>query len=125
MSTHAPPKVERNGDVTVITFTAGAIRDVEDVIARELVGLAVGVGERLLLLDFTNVEYLNGAELGTLLTLDERVRRSGGRLTLFNLAPHLRRLFAVTHLDTVLTVCREDDAAAPVERDGKAPAGVP
>ena len=33
------PKVERSGNITIITFTPDAIRDVENVIARELKGL--------------------------------------------------------------------------------------
>jgi hypothetical protein len=47
------PKVERAGDITIVTFTAHALRDVENVIARELDGQTA---ERLLLLDFTNVK---------------------------------------------------------------------
>ena len=108
--THPLPKVERTGNVTIITFTADALRDVENVIARELEGLTAGAGERHLLLDFTNVKYLNSVELGTLITLHKRTRAAGGRLILFNLDPQLRRLFAVTRLDTLLVICREDDA---------------
>jgi anti-anti-sigma factor len=109
---HAPPKVERSGDLTIITFTANPLRAVEDVITRELDGLAVGAGERHLMLDFTNVKYLNSVELSTLITLHRRVRSAGGRLTLFNLNAQLRRVLAVTRLDTLLVICREDDAGA-------------
>ena len=108
--TRPPPKVERTGNVTVITFTADAIRDVENVIARELEGHAGGGAERHLLLDFTNVKYLNSAELGTLVTLHTRTRAAGGQLTLFNLDDQLRGLFSLTRLDTLLAICRGDDA---------------
>jgi len=110
-ATRPPPKVERTGNVTVITFTADAIRDVENVIARELEGHAAGGAECHLLLDFINVKYLNSAELGTLVTLHTRIRDAGGRLTLFNLGTQLRRLFSITRLDTLLAICREDDGA--------------
>ena len=106
------PKVERAGAVTVVTFTAGAIRDVENVIARELEGHTDGAAGRHLLLDFTNVRYLNSMELGTLISLHKKAEAAGGRLTLFNLDDQLRELFAVTRLDTFLAVCREDEAPA-------------
>ena len=102
------PKVQRSGNITIITFVPDAIRDVENVIARELSGLTDGPGGRHLLLDFTNVEYLNSMELGTLVTLHKQVKATGGRLTLFNLSALVSELFAVTHLDTILGICRED-----------------
>lgn len=112
-TTRPVPKVERAGNVTVITFTADALRDVENVIARELTGHTAGAGERHLLLDFTNVRYLNSIELGTLINLHKQIRTAGGHLTLFNLDAHLRRVFAITRLDTLLAVCREEDEPDP------------
>jgi anti-sigma B factor antagonist len=101
------PRVQRSGNITIITFVPDAIRDVENVIARELFGLTDGTGDRQLLLDFTNVEYLNSMELGTLVSLHKQVKEAGGRLTLFNLSAQVFELFAVTRLDTVLGICRE------------------
>ena len=101
------PKVERSGDITIITFIPDAIRDVENVIARELLGLTGVTGVRHLLLDFTNVDYLNSMELGTLVTLHKQVKEAGGRLTLFNLSTQVFELFTVTRLDTLLDICRE------------------
>jgi anti-anti-sigma factor len=102
------PKVEWSGNITIITFAAGAIRDVENVIARELEGLTAGAIARHLLLDFSHVVALNSIELGTLVTLHTQARACGGRLTLFNLSAQVFRLFSVTRLDTLLEICRED-----------------
>ena len=102
----AAPKVERCGDVTVLTFSADVVRDAEDVLGRELVGIRIGVGEHLLL-DFTNVGYLNGAELGTLVALHVRLRAAGGRMTLFHLRPLIRRVFTTCRLETLLKICEE------------------
>jgi anti-sigma B factor antagonist len=106
-----PPKVERYGNITVITFTHDAIRDVENVIAQELEVLPVETGVQHLLLDFTNVKRLNSVELGTLITLHKRVRAAGGRLTLFNLSADVFSLFTITRLDTLLGICREGAVA--------------
>lgn len=118
------PKVERSANLTILTFTAHAIRDVESVIARELDFLATGTGSQHLLLDFTHVEHLNSMELSTLVTLYKQVRAAGGRLTLFNLSAQVFELFSVTRLNTLLEICREDFA----EQSGHtfdAPDGVP
>src|SRR4029453_17615572 len=102
------PKVERSGKITIVTFTQDAIRDVENVLARELEGLTGGTGKRHLLLDFTNVERLNSIELGTLVTLHKQMQQTDGRLTLFNISVLMFRLFSVTRLDTLLHICRRD-----------------
>jgi|GEM_PF-369495 len=109
MSTTAlyqPPHVETDGDVTTVTLTANPVRVAENAIARQLDEVPAGPNQHVLV-NFTNVDYLNGVELGTLIALHKRVRRAGGRLTLFNLATHLEELFTVTRLNTVLTVCQE------------------
>src|SRR5262245_35218067 len=108
---HTLPKVEQGGDVTIITFTADPIRDVENVLARELGGLTAGLAGRHLLLDFTNVDYLNSTDLGTLITLHRQIEAVGGRLTLFNLSAQVLMLFTITRLDTFLTICKEGDGA--------------
>src|SRR6478672_10658973 len=108
---HTLPKVERGGNVTIITFTADAARNVENVLARELGGLTAGLADRHLLLDFTNVDYLNSTELGTLVTLHKQVEAAGGRLTLFNLSAQILSLFTITRLDTYLTICKQAENA--------------
>jgi anti-anti-sigma factor len=107
---HLPPKVEQSGNVRIVTFTADKVRDVENMLARELEGRTDGLGQIHLLLDFTNVEYLNSVELGTLITLHKRMKACGGRLTLFNLSAPVYEVFTVTHLQTLLGICREGTA---------------
>jgi anti-sigma B factor antagonist len=108
---HSSPKVEQSDNVRVITFTADKVRDVENMLARELEGRTARLGACHLLLDFTNVEYLNSLELGTLLTLHRRMKAAGGRLTLFNLNAQVYEIVTISHLQTVLGICREGRAS--------------
>jgi anti-sigma B factor antagonist len=101
------PKVEQSGSVRIITFTGDKVRDVENVIARELKGNVAGLADGHLLLDFTNVEYITAVELGTLVSLHKRMNASGGRLTLFNLNRHVFEVFTVTHLNELIGLCKE------------------
>ena len=112
-TTHLPPKVEENGNVRIITFTGDQVRKVENVLASELQGRTEHLGTCHLLLDFTNVDYLNSVELGTLITLHKRIKASGGRLTLFNLNAQVFEVFAVARLQTLLGICREEELLSP------------
>ena len=107
-TTRSPPKVEQRGGVKVITFTAGQVRDVENVIATDLEGLTDDLGKCHLLLDFTNVEYITSVELGTLIGLHKQMQACGGRLTLFNLNLQVFEVFTVTRLDKLIGICREE-----------------
>ena len=105
-------RVERRGKVTILTFAADTVRNVENVIARELLaGLSGCSWENHLLLNFTHVTYLSSVELGSLVSLHKRIREAGGQLHLFNLSPQLLELFAITRLDTLLQICTEAEAA--------------
>jgi anti-sigma B factor antagonist len=113
-STMLLPKMEQSGNVKIITFTGDKVRDVESVLAHELEGRTGELGDCHLLLDFTNVEYINSLELATLVTLHKRVKALGGRLTLFNLNAEVYEVFVVTRLQTLLGICR---AEAPQVQD--------
>lgn len=101
------PKVEQSGNVRIITFTDGKVRDVENVISQELEGQTDGVEECHVLLDFTNVERITSCEMGTLIALHKRMQTRGGRLTLFNLNAQIFEAFTVCRLQTFLNICRE------------------
>ena len=58
------PKVERSGNVTVITFTGRTSRRMGNILANELDGHTDGLSKCHLLLDFTNVESIGSVEIG-------------------------------------------------------------
>jgi anti-anti-sigma factor len=104
---HLPPKVEQSRDVRVVTFAADGVRDVENMLARDLAGCTDALGGAHLLLDFTNVERLGSVELGTLIGLHKRMKACGGRLTLFNLNAEIYEVFTAANLQTLLGICRD------------------
>ncbi len=107
------PKVERSGNVTVITFTGRTSRRMGNMLANELDGHTDGLSKCHLLLDFTNVESLGSVEIGSLITLHKKMAASGGRLTLFNLKAEVYEVFTITKLHTLLGICREDLESPP------------
>jgi carbon storage regulator len=99
------PKTEQTATVKIITFTAGQVR-LENVLSTELEGLTDGLGECHLLLDFTNVECVTSNELKTLFTLHNKMKASGGRLTLFNLNLQVLDVFLAAHFESLMGICR-------------------
>ncbi|MGH3896957.1 MAG: STAS domain-containing protein [Pseudonocardiaceae bacterium] len=70
-----------------------------------------------IVLDLAELEFLSAVGLGLFVRADEQFRAAGGRLILNRPRPVLRRILAITELDTVLTIrpvlpCSLDRAAA-------------
>ncbi len=72
---------------------------------------AIEVGERKVLLDFTNTGYIDSSGLGALVSLSKKLRDAGGELRLAGLNEDLRTLFELTKLDTLVTIADTADAA--------------
>ena len=113
------PTIKHVDDVTTITFSVGKIKGEDNFIARELLGLTEGVGQRHLSLDLTNVISLNSAELGTLVFLSKRRKAAGGRLTLVNVNLSIGKVFETTNLNRILDI--RSEGPLPV-RMGNSPA---
>jgi anti-sigma B factor antagonist len=74
-------------------------------------GLAVANGARVVVLDFSRLEYMNSSGIGLLVTLLVRANRSGGRLVAIGLSEHYRQIFQLTRLDEAIEI-HDDEAAA-------------
>ena len=101
-----PPKVESTINVKIVTFTAGQIRNVTNVVAEEINGHANDLGECHLLLDFTNVTLITSEEIGTLVGLHKKMRSTGGKLTLFNLSADVFEVFSICRIEKLIGICR-------------------
>ena len=64
-----------------------------------------------ILINFANVEHLSSAALGTLITVNTKVRAKSGQLRLSNIAPGIYDVFVITKLNKLFQI-HEDVAAA-------------
>jgi anti-anti-sigma factor len=71
---------------------------------RELAGVRAAAGPALAL-DLSAVAYLSSMALTRFVALDRELKAFGGRLSLVNVRPEVRRVLAVTRLDSLLEVC--------------------
>ena len=64
-----------------------------------------------MLLNFANVEHLSSAALGTLITINNKVKQKGGQLRLSNIDPQILEVFVITKLNKLFQI-HNDEAAA-------------
>jgi anti-sigma B factor antagonist len=64
-----------------------------------------------LLIDFSNVDHLSSAALGTLITVRNRVAERGGQLRLSNIGAQIYEVFIITKLNKIFEIYPSDDEA--------------
>jgi anti-sigma B factor antagonist len=65
---------------------------------------ASGAGAQTLVLDFSQMEYMNSTGIGLLVTQLVRANRAGKRLAATGLNDHYREIFALTRLEEAFAI---------------------
>ncbi len=65
---------------------------------------AGNLGATVLILDFTNLAYMNSSGIGLLVTTLIRAQRQRQRLVAIGLDEHYRQIFALTRLDEAIAI---------------------
>lgn len=103
------------GDVTVVRFRDHKI--VEEIsiqeLGQELFQLVEVDQRKKLLLNFAVVEFLSSAALGKLITLEKKVKASGGSLKLCQIRPEILEVFKITQLTTLFDIRQGEADALP------------
>jgi len=72
---------------------------------------ATDAGAKLLVLDFSAMEYMNSGGIGMLVTLLVRGQRRQQRIAAVGLTEHYRQIFELTRLDEAIGLFDDTDAA--------------
>jgi anti-anti-sigma factor len=96
------PVLHLRGEIDL--HTCGGFRDK----LRELIEL----GNYAILIDLTEVPYLDSAALGVLVDAERRVREHEGRIGLVGATPFVRRAFEITRLIRVFKLYEDMATAA-------------
>ena len=71
----------------------------------EEIGRVVDSQERpRVLINFHNVDHLSSAALGTLITINNKIRGKKGKLALANIDPQIYEVFKITKLDKLFSI---------------------
>ena len=103
-------EVRKVGDVTMVRFRDKRItedRRAQEV-GRELYNLVEGGNGKNVLVSLSSVDFLSSAALGKLITLDKKVKAKGGVLKLCSIRPEIYEVFAITRLDRLFDIRKDE-----------------
>ena len=103
---------ERDG-VTRIEFVDRNILDEANIqqIGDEITSIIDGASEPRMLISFENVDHLSSAALGTLITINNKVKDKGGQLCLADIHTQIYEVFKITKLNQVFKIHETSDEA--------------
>jgi len=99
-------RVKKLEEVTQIEFIDRNILDEANIqmIGEEIGALVDSQPKPKLLISFVNVDHLSSAALGTLITINNKVRGRGGQLRLADIDPQIYEVFVITRLNKLFQI---------------------
>lgn len=99
-------KVTHEGDIVQVEFTSRKILDEANIaeIGDQLSALVEAEHRPRLVISFAGVDHLSSAALGTLITINNKVKNRDGQLRLCNINPQIFEVFLITKLNTLFHI---------------------
>ena len=101
------------GGVTIVDLSGRIVAGDGSAALRDLIRNLISEGNKKILLNLRNVDYIDSSGLGELVSAFTSMRSQGGELKLLNLTKRVRSLLQITKLLTVFDVT--DDEATSVK----------
>lgn len=113
MAAQSRLRIEREQGVTKVEFLDRNILDEANiqVIGEEIGRLIDESDDPKLLISFSNVDHLSSAALGTLITINSKVKERSGSLRLANIDPQIYEVFTITRLNKLFEIHDSTDDA--------------
>ncbi|MGH3183641.1 MAG: STAS domain-containing protein [Streptosporangiaceae bacterium] len=99
------------GQGTVVVDIAGEVTSASEAQLSAAYAEADRPDVRRLMLNFSELEFMNSGGIGMLVTLLVRVNRAGRELAACGLSGHYRQIFALTRLDEAITIFDDEPSA--------------
>lgn len=106
-------KVKRDSGVIEVMFRDRNILDEANIqqIGEEIKALIEAEPKPRLLINFSDVDHLSSAALGTLITVNSRIKAMGGQLRLSNIDPQIYQVFVITKLNKLFEIHENTEKA--------------
>jgi anti-sigma B factor antagonist len=105
------------GNVTIVDISGRIVLGEESAALREMVCDLLSKGHKKILLNLSDVNYIDSSGLGNLVSSFTSARKQGGELKLLNLTNKVHDVMQITRLYTVFEIL--DDEAAAVKSFGQ------
>ncbi len=106
-------RVSKRDGVTHVEFIDRSILDEGNIqlIGEQLAGLVDAESPPRIVISFANVDHLSSAALGTLITINNRVKARHGSLRLADIDPQIYEVFVITRLNRLFQIHETTDDA--------------
>ncbi|TVQ54474.1 MAG: anti-sigma factor antagonist [Phycisphaerales bacterium] len=103
---------ERDG-ITCVEFIDRNILDEANIqrIGEEIGQLIDAQPQPRLLISFQNVDHLSSAALGTLITINNKIKSKDGQLRLADIDPQIYEIFVITKLNKLFKIYKTSEEA--------------
>src|SRR5665811_243024 len=99
-------KLTRNGDTVQVEFTSRKILDEANIadIGEQLTAIVEKEERPRIIISFAAVDHLSSAALGTLITINNKVKQKNGQLRLSDINPQIYEVFNITKLNKLFRI---------------------
>ena len=104
-------KSREDGDITILTVTGDLVICEPETTFKKTVTQLLEEGRVNLLVDLSNVGFLDSSGLGALVRALTQSQKEGGQTKLLNAGPQVRKLLQMTKLDSVFELHSDLEAA--------------
>ncbi|MFM9995939.1 MAG: STAS domain-containing protein [Phycisphaerales bacterium] len=106
-------RIRTSAGVTRVEFVDRNILDEANIqaIGEEIAALVEAEPKPRILISFNNVDHLSSAALGTLITINNKVKARGGQLRLADIDPQIYEVFVITKLNKLFDIHETGEAA--------------
>jgi len=99
------------GDATFVRCSGKLVASSTGILQTEVRGRLPGA--KRIVLDLTDLGYMDSSGLGSIIGLYVSVKSAGGRLEVINLSARVRQLFSITNVLSLFEVCGEQNIRLP------------
>ena len=110
-STDAVTSARQEGDTLILRVKGEIDLHASPDLRTDLLALLQKTNAKKLVLNLTDVPYMDSSAVAVMVEAMQRLRKVGGKVCLTNLAPRVKGLLEIARLTSIFTVC-EDEAAA-------------
>jgi len=100
-----------DGDTSIVRCTGKLVNASTAILQTEVRGLIPGA--KRIVLDLTDLGYMDSSGLGSIIGLYVSVKTAGGRLEVINLSTRVRQLFSITNVLSLFEVAGEQNIRLP------------
>jgi anti-sigma B factor antagonist len=110
-STEMVPTARKDGDVVVLSVRGEIDLQNSPELRTELLDLLNKNSPKRLVVNLSQVPYMDSSAIAVLVEVLQKVRKSGGKVYLTNLQPRVKGLLEIARLGTIFNIVNEEAEA--------------